>query len=215
MKVNIPRNTQDVSNSVAGSLSVDREIESGNSTIQASEAFNSRDDRGAALQRMADDYSRKQAVFQPTTHTNRVPTRLPAVPVLKPIQSDSAVMQLVQVPSTGAKKKKKQKSKQSKKATPSDSQTKRYPGHDSDANKRALYEIMEYRNNTLTNAQLSHPEETALANSSPGNIQTGKQNITTKMHQGTAICHKISDKSIRNEIEELFSDEKKPKTIIH
>lgn len=87
----------------------------------------------------------------------------------------------------------------------------RYPGHDSAANKRALIDVLNHRKKTL-NKSLSHPEETARKVSKrSGAPETGLQNITPSMIRGTAICHKISDKSIRDKITSLFEAEKKSK----
>jgi hypothetical protein len=83
----------------------------------------------------------------------------------------------------------------------------RYPGHASAANKKALIEIAKHRQNKKYG--LSHPETTAVKNS-PNTAKpvTGRKNRTKKMPSGTAICHKISDKSIRTRIEQLFEKEK-------
>jgi hypothetical protein len=87
----------------------------------------------------------------------------------------------------------------------------RYPGHDSAANKRALIDVLNHRKKTLGKS-LSHPEETARkVSKSSGTPETGLKNITPSMIRGTAICHKISDKSIRDKISALFEAEKKSK----
>jgi hypothetical protein len=87
----------------------------------------------------------------------------------------------------------------------------RYPGHDSAANKRALIDVLNHRKQTL-GISLSHPEETARSVSKKsGAPETGLKNITASMLRGTAICHKISDKSIRDKINHLFEAEKKSK----
>jgi hypothetical protein len=86
----------------------------------------------------------------------------------------------------------------------------RYPGHDSMANKRALLEIAKHRHHQ--NIQLSHPEATAVRNSpDPKWPTTGYGNKTQRMEMGTAICHKISDKSIRSRIDLLYEAETKSK----
>jgi hypothetical protein len=87
----------------------------------------------------------------------------------------------------------------------------RYPGHDSAANKRALIDVLNHRKKSL-HKSLSHPEETARSVSkNSGKPETGLQNVTASMIRGTAICHKISDKSIRDKITSLFEAEKKSK----
>jgi len=84
----------------------------------------------------------------------------------------------------------------------------RYPGHDSMGNKRALIDVLNHRKTSLGKS-LSHPEETAHTHSTnAGKPETGLTNITPTMIRGTAICHKISDKSIREKINSLFSAEK-------
>lgn len=213
MKVSTTQHAEDAGNSVAGSLAFEKKkVRPGNLAMQGIAAFSPPDARGSALQRMADSQSGKRAVVRPTAPTNGGPTRLPAVPVLKQIQPDPFIMQLApggaanivvqQVTNKGSKK----ASKKAKKPAPI-AQTGRYPGHDSDPNKRALYDVITHREK-LKNIRLSHPEKTASGNSAPGNIQTGQQNQTSLMPQGTAICHKLSDKSIREEIEELLKNEK-------
>lgn len=84
---------------------------------------------------------------------------------------------------------------------------KRYSGHNSAANKRALLHVLRYRKHDR-HMRLSYPEETALANSTTNNPQTGLANRTPQMPRGTAICHKISDNSIRAKINGLLHLEK-------
>lgn len=85
----------------------------------------------------------------------------------------------------------------------------RYPGHDSKNNKKALINVLNHRKGNLYKI-LSHPEETAHGtNQVSKKPETGKANITHQMPVGTAICHKISDKSIRDKIEFLFNAEMK------
>lgn len=83
--------------------------------------------------------------------------------------------------------------------------TGRYPGHDSTANKHALIDVLNHRNGNL-----SYPEATAHAQSlAAGAPVTGLGNATATMARGTAICHKISDNSIRTKIDALLDAEKK------
>jgi hypothetical protein len=83
----------------------------------------------------------------------------------------------------------------------------RYSGHDSTGNKKALIDVLNYRKGTLGKS-LSIPEEQARTISiAKGQPETGLANVTPDMIRGTAICHKISDKSIRDKIEELFKAE--------
>jgi hypothetical protein len=85
----------------------------------------------------------------------------------------------------------------------------RYAGHDSKGNKKALIDVISFRekgNRKKSSLRgLSIPEKTALDNSiSAGAPVTGKGNITADMLAGTAICHKISDKAIRDKINSLM-----------
>ncbi len=79
----------------------------------------------------------------------------------------------------------------------------RYTGHDTKANKAALCDVLSYRSKVL-GKELSVPEATALLNSEKeGKPVTGEGNRTAEMPTGTAICHKVSDFSIRSTIEDL------------
>ncbi len=90
--------------------------------------------------------------------------------------------------------------------TSGQSNTKRYPGHSSIYNKRALLAIVRYRKEKL-NCTLSHPEATFYDNNKNNNTtrpETGRVNTDNIMRNGTAICHKISDKSIRVSIDSFL-----------
>lgn len=79
----------------------------------------------------------------------------------------------------------------------------RYTGHDTKANKAALCDVLSYRSKVL-GKELSVPEATALQNSEKeGKPVTGEGNRTAEMPSGTAICHKVSDFSIRSTIQDL------------
>jgi hypothetical protein len=79
----------------------------------------------------------------------------------------------------------------------------RYSGHDSIGNKRALIQVSRYRKEDPSILP-SIPEETALNNYTLKKPLSGKANITEEMSSGTAICHKVSDKSIRIKINGLL-----------
>lgn len=80
----------------------------------------------------------------------------------------------------------------------------RYPGHDTSDNKDALLDVIIHRKENLKRP-LSVPEETAYRNSKRQKMSiTGKGNTTNEMPSGTAICHKVSDKAIRNKINGLL-----------
>jgi hypothetical protein len=123
--------------------------------------------------------------------------------------ANQPIAQLAKYTKTKAKPKAKTKFKKTKaKVTGLTGGQDRYPGHDSTGNKRALIDVLNHRKTSLGKS-LSHPEETAHTSSvSAGKPETGLTNITPTMIRGTAICHKISDKSIREKINSLFSAEK-------
>ncbi|MEI8603566.1 hypothetical protein P4S55_24445 [Shewanella sp. PP-Sp27a-2] len=121
--------------------------------------------------------------------------------------ANQPITQLAKYKKTKAKPKAKTKFKKAKVTGVTGGQD-RYLGHDSMGNKRALIDVLNHRKTSLGKS-LSHPEETAHTNSvGAGKPETGLTNITTTMIRGTAICHKISDKSIREKINSLFSAEK-------
>lgn len=112
------------------------------------------------------------------------------------------------IPARKTKAPRKGVTKRASKAKAADDGAGRYSGHDSTGNKRAILEVLDHRADNLGKS-LSHPEEKARkvnANNS-GVPETGLANKTKLMARGTAICHKISDKSIRDEINGMLAKE--------